>query len=49
MKQIKQKLEVLIYGYNAPAFLPIKRDGKLENKLEYVLYKADCFRNKRIA
>lgn len=49
MKRLKQKLELIIYGYNAGAYLPIKREGKLENKLEFVLYKADCFRNKRIA
>lgn len=40
MKQIKQKLELAIYGYEPNQFLPIFYDGRLDNRLEFALYKA---------
>lgn len=43
MNRIKQTIEHTIYGYNPNDFLPVWRDGKLENKGEFVAYKAEQF------
>lgn len=39
MKMI-QKLEQSIYGYDPTEFLPIFRDGVLDNRLGFIAYKA---------
>lgn len=39
MKQIKQKIELIKYGYTPNEFLPIFSGGKLLNKSEFVSYK----------
>lgn len=39
MKNIKQTIETLRYGYTPNEFLPIFIDGKLSNKSEFVTYK----------
>lgn len=39
MKMI-QKIEQTIYGYDPSEFLPIRRDGQLDNKLGFIAYKA---------
>ena len=39
MKMI-QKLEQSIYGYDPSEFLPIFRDGRLDNRLGFIAYKA---------
>ena len=40
MKEITQKLELAIYGYNPNEFLPIFEDGELSNRSAFVAYKA---------
>jgi hypothetical protein len=40
MQHIKEKLELTLYGYDANEFMPVFYEGKLENKGEFVAYKA---------
>jgi hypothetical protein len=39
MKQIKQTIELALYGYTPNEFLPIFVEGKLQNKSEYISYR----------
>lgn len=39
MKMI-QKLETAMYGYDPNEFLPVFRDGRLDNRLGFIAYKA---------
>lgn len=43
MTSIKQHIEDSIYGYDAREFMPIFYEGHLENKAEFVAYKAEKF------
>lgn len=35
-----QKIEQTIYGYDPNEFLPVYRDGRLDNRLGFIAYKA---------
>lgn len=39
MQNIKNKLELSIYGYDANEFMPIRYDNALVNRNEFILYK----------
>ena len=40
---VKQTLEQAIYGYDPNEFMPIRDNGELQNKGEFVAYKAEQF------
>lgn len=37
---MKEKIEILVYGYDKTQFMPIFRDGELANRNEFIVYKA---------
>ena len=39
MKNIKQTIELIKYGYTPNEFLPVFQDGHLINKREFITYK----------
>lgn len=42
MKHIVQTIDTMLYCYDPSEFFPVKYDGKLQNKGEYVWYKTRC-------
>ena len=38
---IQNKIELAIYGYDKTEFMPITRDGQVENWREFVIYKIE--------
>ena len=38
---IKQTVEQTLYGYDPTEFMPVRVDGELQNKGEFVAYKAE--------
>lgn len=38
---LKQTIENMIYSYDANEFLPVFRDGSLDNRGEFIAYKAE--------
>ncbi|HEX4774977.1 MAG TPA: hypothetical protein VH234_05675 [Candidatus Saccharimonadales bacterium] len=40
MEQIKQTIENKIYGYDPNEFMPIYRDGQVDNRNAFIAYKA---------
>lgn len=43
MNTLKQTVETMLYGYDANEYMPIWRDGKLDNRAEFIAYKAEQF------
>lgn len=43
MKQITQTIQSVFDSYNPNEFLPIFRDGQLDNRTEFIAYKAKKF------
>ena len=43
MQNIKQGIENVFYGYEVGEFLPIFYDNELQNKGEFMAYKAERF------
>lgn len=39
MKHLKQKLDLVLYGYDCREFLPIRYDGQLVNRSAYLTYR----------
>lgn len=46
MKHLKNKLDNLLYGYDPKAYMPIRVNGKLRNKRQYLSYKAKALLNR---
>lgn len=42
MKHIIQKFDVIVYGYNPMEFMPIRVDGELSNRAQFIAYKTRC-------
>lgn len=46
MKNINNKINELLYGYDPKAYMPIRVNGKLSNKRQYLTYKAKALLNR---
>lgn len=43
MENLKNNIETAIYAYNPDEFVPVFREGRLDNKGEFIAYKAEQF------